>query len=175
MRRLLPFVLIVLCLAACTREADRARPSAEPAGTVATADSSTLVAADTAAQSLAARDTTEAEPLEQDPAKLAALNMALDTLEAFVGVLERIEGPINAWNQAAEAARLLRYLEQNQPAFAMEEPENAAAQRYPEQVARLNRLEARREAELRRIGEDRVAAQVLVEEMAKANAEAAGR
>ncbi len=165
-RRLLPVLLFALLFAACQREADRVRPDEPaPAADTLAADSSQAVAI----------DTTEVAPLEQDPAKLAALNTALDTLEAFIVVLERVEGPINAWNQAAEAARLLRYLERNQAAFMMEEPEAEAARRYPEQVARLNRLEARRETELKRIGEDRIAAQVLVEEMAKADAEAAGR
>lgn len=163
---LFAFLLLAFALAACTREADRARPE-PPAPTADTLAADTSASADV--------DTVEAVPLDQDPAKLAALNTALDTLEAFVEVLERVEGPINAWNQAADAARLLRYLEQNQAAFVLNEPEDVAARRYPAQVARLNELEARREAELKRIGEDRVAARVLVEEMAKADAEAESR
>ncbi len=162
-RSLITVVLFAVALAACGREADRARP--EPAASAVDAP-----LADTSA--LAETDTAEARlpALEADPAKARALDVALDTLEAFVQVLERVKGPINAWNQAAEAARLLRYLEQNQAAFALDEPEEDAARRYPRQIARLRRLEERREAELKRIGEDPVATQVLVEEMAKAEA-----
>ena len=109
---------------------------------------------------------------EADPARLRALNTALDSLETLVITLERIEGPIAAWNRASEAARLLRYLERNRSAFALDMSEEEAARRYPTQISRLNALEARRAAELERIGEDPVAMQVLLEEIAKADAEA---
>ncbi len=109
---------------------------------------------------------------EADPTRVQALDTALDSLAAFVGVLEQIDGPIAAWNRAAEAARLLRYLEQNRAAFALDMSKEEAMQRYPEQIRRLNALEARRSTELVRIDEDPVAGRVLVEEMAKADAAA---
>ena len=107
-----------------------------------------------------------------DPTRAQALDTALDSLAAFVGVLEQIDGPIAAWNRAAEAARLLRYLEQNRAAFALDMSKEEAMERYPEQIRRLNALEARRSTELVRIDEDPVAGRVLVEEMAKADAAA---
>jgi hypothetical protein len=116
-----------------------------------------------------------ADTLEEagpERARAEALNVALDSLEALVITLERIEGPIAAWNHAGEAARLLRYLEQNRADFALDMSEEEAVRRYPVQISRLNALEARRAAELERIGEDRTAMQVLLEEMAKANAAA---
>ena len=169
-RLLLAALLLTASLAACAREADRS----QPALSTLTVDPLAPDTADVATADTVANDTT-VYPLspEADPAKARALDTALDTLDAFVQVLERVAGPINAWNQAAEAARLLRYLERNQAAFALDETD--AARRYPQQVARLQRLEARRAAELERIGEDPVALRMLVQEMAAADAEAAGR
>jgi hypothetical protein len=106
-----------------------------------------------------------------DSERLRAFEVALDSLDALVRTLERIEGPVAAWNQADEAARLLTYLEANRDAFALNMTEAEAARRYPAQVGRLNALEARRTAELQRINKDPVAARVLLEEMAKANEE----
>ena len=114
---------------------------------------------------------TPGEP-NADSGRAQALGVALDSLEAFVVVLEQIEGPIAAWNRAEDAARLLRYLEQNSGAFALDMSQEEATQRYPEQVQRLNELEARRTAELERINQDGVSGRVLAEEMAKADAEA---
>ena len=110
--------------------------------------------------------------VDPETARVQALETALDSLEALVGVLERVEGPVAAWNRAAEAARLLRYLEQHRAAFALDVSKEEAMARYPEQIRRLDTLEARRTAELERINEDPIAARVLVEEMAKADAAA---
>jgi hypothetical protein len=148
----------VVLLAACGEP-----PPAETAASNATVSG---VQADT----LILDPAPNAEP-DADP-KARALNVALDSLEAFVGVLARVEGPIAAWNQAEDAARLLRYLEQNRAAFALDMSQEEAMERYPEQVRRLNRLEARRSDELKRIDRDGVAGRVLVEEMAKADAAA---
>jgi hypothetical protein len=123
----------------------------------------------------AAVDTVTADPVpEVEPERLRAFEMALDSLDALVRTLERIEGPIAAWNQAGEATRLLRYLEANRDAFALNMTEAEAARRYPAQVGRLNALEARRAAELQRINEDPVVARVLMQEMAKAAADTTG-
>jgi hypothetical protein len=143
-----------LLLAACAEAPDSAEPVVEPAPP-------------------AAVDTADAVP-EVDPERLRAFDTALDTLAALVGTLERIEGPIAAWNRAGEAARLLRFLEENRAAFALDLSEAEAARRYPERIGRLNALEARRLAELERIEEDPVVARVLLEEMAKAAARADG-
>ncbi len=161
MPRLLLCGFLAATLAACSREADRAPRSPDAIVDSVAADSLPVVAPAPVA------DTT-APALDADPAKVAALNVALDTLEAFVAVLEQVEGPITAWNLGAEAARLLGYLERNQETFALDETD--AARRYPAQVDRLNRLENRREAALERIQADPATARVLVEEMAKAEA-----
>lgn len=161
-RLLCLFVLIAVLLAACGAEPDSA-PMADAGTTVAGVQSDTL-AVDLVPDTTAALDTV--------PARVQALNVALDSLEAFVVVLEQIEGPIAAWNRAAEAARLLRYLEQNRAAFALNMPEEEARRRYPDQIRRLNDLEARRTAELERLDKDGVAGRVLVQEMAKADAAA---
>lgn len=118
----------------------------------------------------AALDTLASGP-EVEPERLRAFETALDSLDALVRTLERIEGPIAAWNRAGEAARLLQYLEQNRNAFALDMSEAEAARRYPQQIGRLNALEARRTAELQRINKDPATAQVLLEEMAKESAE----
>jgi len=147
------FLLIAVSLAACADDPAPAESSAE-------------------APPPAVVDTVAADSLsEVEPERLRAFEMALDSLDALVRTLERIEGPVAAWNQAGEAARLLTYLEANRGAFALNMTEAEAAQRYPAQVGRLNALEARRAAELRRINEDPVAARVLMEEMAKAAAD----
>lgn len=152
-------VLLLFCLfAACGGGSDHAGPSSA----LSEPDSAHIVG--TVPDSLAG-----AGP---DAGRVQALNAALDSLEALVITLERIEGPIAAWNHAGEAARLLRYLEQNRSAFAFDLPEEEAAQRYPVQVSRLNALEARRTAELERIEKEPMAMRVLLEEMAKADAEA---
>ncbi len=156
-------LLLAVALAACSREADRVPPP-DPMP----ADSASVAVDTLAAEPPVGTDTVASLPA--DPAKAQALDAALDTLDAFVQVLETIEGPIAAWNGAAEAARLLRYLEANQEAFVLDESPEDAARRYPQQVARLQRLEARRAAELERIGEDPAALRMLVQEMAEANA-----
>lgn len=106
-----------------------------------------------------------------DSERLRAFDTALDSLEALVRTLERIEGPIAAWNRADAAARLLRYLEANRDAFALDMTEAEAARRYPGRIGRLNALEARRTAELERINEDPATMQVLLEEMGKTAAD----
>ena len=163
-RYLTVLVLAITTLVACSAEPDRT----DSAVTEATAPD---VRTDTLVVDPRPNTETDADP------KARALNVALDSLEAFVNVLARVEGPIAAWNQAEDAARLLRYLEQNRTAFALDMSEAAAMERYPEQVRRLRALEARRSAELERINRDGVAGRVLVEEMAKADAaaEAAGQ
>ncbi|MEP0547818.1 MAG: hypothetical protein ABJF88_12865 [Rhodothermales bacterium] len=163
-RNLTVLVFAIATLVACNAEPDRAEPTVTEA-TVPDVRADTLIADP--------RPNTETDA---DP-KAQALNVALDSLEAFVSVLARVEGPIAAWNQAEDAARLLRYLEQNRAAFALDMSEEEAMERYPAQIRRLNELEARRSAELRRIDRDGVAGRVLVEEMAKADAaaEAAGQ
>lgn len=150
-------LLLLLALMACS-DAPEHTASPSPVDGPADPETSAEVAADTLG--------------EADPARLRALNTALDSLETLVITLERIEGPIAAWNHAGEAARLLRYLERNRASFAFDVSEEEATRRYPTQVSRLNALEARRTAELERIGEDPVAMQVLLEEIAKADAEA---
>lgn len=152
------FLLAAVSLAAC---ADNSAPAEPPAPAEAPPP--------------AAVDTVAADPMpEVAPERLRAFEMALDSLDALVRTLERIEGPVAAWNQADEAARLLTYLEENRNAFALNMTEAEAARRYPAQVGRLNALEARRTAELQRINEDPVAARVLMEEMAKAAADTTG-
>lgn len=117
--------------------------------------------------------TTGADPREQAEQR-RALGMALDTLEALVVTLERIEDPIGAWNRAAEVARLLNELERTRSDYALGVDEHEAAQRFPAEVDRLKRLETRRDIEMNRIMQDRVIAQVLAEEIAKAERAAAG-
>jgi hypothetical protein len=152
------FLLVAVSLAACTDDSAPAESSA-PAG----------------APPPAVVDTVTVNPLpEVEPERLRAFEMALDSLDALVRTLERIEGPVAAWNQAGEAARLLTYLEKNRNAFALDMTKAEAAQRYPAQIGRLNALEARRAAELQRINEDPVATRVLMEEMAKAAADTMG-
>lgn len=163
-RSMYPLVLAVVLLAACGAEPDRTAPAVAEA-TVPDALTDTVIA-----------DPLPNAEADADP-KARALDVALDSLEAFVGVLARVEGPVAAWNRAEDAARLLRYLEQNRAAFALDMSEEEAMERYPEQIRRLRELEARRSAELERINQDAVAGRVLVEEMAKADAaaEAAGQ
>lgn len=161
MRPLLLALTTSLALSACSDASDRVAPPPEAAETL-----ETPTAADTP-DARALPDTLS----ETERARLQSLDTALDSLEALVITLEYIEGPIAAWNRAGEAARLLRYLEQNRSAFALDMPEEEAARRYPARISRLNDLEARRSTEMERIGEDRVAMQVLLEEMAKADAE----
>lgn len=145
-------LLLILLLAAC---ADETPAPAEPPAPVV---------ADTMADVVPAID------IE----RLRAFDTALDSLDALVRTLERIEGPVAAWNRAGEAARLLRYLGENREAFALDMTEAEAARHYPERIGRLNALEARRIAELERINEDPIAARVLLEEMAKTAADTTG-
>lgn len=154
---------VLLVLAACRDTPDRATPVPEAAESLESPGPVEAPAADVLPDTLS----------DAERVRLQALDTALDSLEALVITLEAIEGPIAAWNRAEEAARLLRYLEQNRRAFALDMPEEEAARRYPSRISRLNALEARRAAEMERIGETRVAMQVLLEEMAKADAEAA--
>lgn len=98
------------------------------------------------------------------------LAAALDTLEALVTTLEEIQDPITAWNHAESVHRLLSALERDRGAYALDMSEDEAAREYPLEIDRLKRLEARRDIELTRIMDDRVIAQVLIEEMNKAEA-----
>ena len=116
---------------------------------------------------------TAADPIG-DAERRRALETALDTLEALVETLERIEDPIGAWNRAAEVARLLNELERTRSDYALGGDENEAAQRFPAEIDRLKRLETRRDIEMNRIMQDRVISQVLAEEMVKAEQAAAG-
>jgi hypothetical protein len=152
---------VLLVLAACHDTPDRATPPPETAEPLEAPGTAEAPAADVLPDTLS----------EAERTRLQALDTALDSLEALVITLEHVEGPIAAWNRADEAARLLRYLEQNRSAFALDLPEEEAARRYPSRISRLNALEARRSSEMQRIGEDRVAMQVLLEEIAKADAE----
>ncbi len=166
--RLAPALVLSVALAACGAEP-------EPADRPAPTDANVAVSTDSVALGPVTSDSVGAGPVletQVDPIRLRALGAALDTLEALVITLEQVKGPIAAWNQASEAARLLRYLEQNRAAFALDMPKEEAARRYPKQIARLNALEARRTAALERINSDLVTGQVLAEEMAKADAEA---
>ena len=152
--------LLVVCnLAACGDPAERSSSAAPNADTSA----GDGVSIDAPAPPLP--DTLSAAERE----RLVALDAAIDSLDLFVQTLERIEGPIAAWNHADEAARLLRYLEVNRAAFAFEGSETEAEARYPSRVSRIRSLERRREAELERIGEDQRTLQILFEEMEKAS------
>ncbi len=102
----------------------------------------------------------------------AALVAALDTLEALVVTLERVQDPISAWNHAADVSRLLNALERDRASYALNMDEDDAAKRYPREIDRLKNLETRRDIELNRIMSERVIARVLVDEMNKAEAEA---
>lgn len=166
---LLSLLLVAVSLAACAEDPAPADAPTE-ASPPAEAPSPAEVPAPTEALPPAAMDTTmaDSEP-EVEPERLRAFETALDSLDALVRTLERIEGPVAAWNRAEEAARLLRYLEENRAAFALDMTEAEAAERYPAQIGRLNALEARRAAELERIGEDPTSMQVLLEEMAAAD------
>lgn len=108
-------------------------------------------------------------PASADRAQAAALDAALDTLETLVAVLEEIQSPINAWNRAPEVARLMRSLEAAEPALTLDMPEEEARRRFGPQIARFEALQDRRLAELERIEADPVAAQVLYEEIVKAD------
>ena len=110
----------------------------------------------------------EEPPAVADEERRRALNTALDTLEALVVTLESIRDPISAWNNAADAARLLTELERTQPDYALGTDEHEAARLYPAEIDRLKHLEARQEVEMNRIMGDREVAQVLLDEMVEA-------
>lgn len=132
---------LLIFLAACASDADRVVPPG--------------------------RTSTEALTMEEERER--AFVAALDTLEALVVTLEAIQDPMSAWNRAEEASRLLNALERDRANYALSSEEEAA-RLYPDHVDRLKRLEARRDAELNRIMQDPVSAQVLIEEMNKAEA-----
>ena len=138
--RLLPLAFFVALLVACETGEDRVvPPGATPSETVTTQDQ-----------------------------KRRALNAALDTLQALVTTLERVQDPIAAWNEAAEVNRLLKALERDQASYVLEMSEEEAMSRYPKEIDRLKSLEAQRNLEMNRIMEDGVTAQALFEEMSKA-------
>ncbi len=115
----------------------------------------------------------EVGALERSAEQQRALRTALDTLEALVVTLEQIKDPISAWNRAAAVSRLLNELERTAPDYVAGADENEAARRYPAEIDRLKRLEARRDLEMNRILEDPVTARVLLDEMNAAEQEAA--
>lgn len=115
----------------------------------------------------------EVGTLERSAERQRALRTALDTLEALVVTLEHVKDPISAWNRAAAVSRLLNELERTAPDFAAGADEDEAARRYPAEIDRLKRLEARRDLEMNRILEDPVTARVLLDEMNKAEQERA--
>ena len=115
----------------------------------------------------------EVSPLERSAEQQRALRTALDTLEALVVTLEHVQDPISAWNRAAAVSRLLNELERTRPDFVAGADEHEAARRYPAEIDRLKRLEVRRDLEMNRILEDPVTARVLLDEMNKAEQEAA--
>jgi len=96
---------------------------------------------------------------------VAALNDALHTLDTLVGTLEQIRDPIAAWNEGANVAMLMRELEASQERYALAISPAEAERRYPEQMRRLAALSARYQQELRRIQQDPVMWQVLLEEI----------
>ena len=138
--RLLPLAFFVALLVACETGEDRVVPPSDAPSETATS---------------------------QDQ-KRRALNAALDTLQALVTALERVQDPISAWNEAAEVSRTLRALERDRSAYVLEMSEDSAARLYPEEIGRLKRLEAQRNLEMNRIMEDRITAKVLFDEMNEA-------
>ena len=103
-----------------------------------------------------------------DEEQRQALVTALDTLEALVLALEDVEDPMTAWNQAPEVARLLAELERTQGTYALGMGPEAASERYPAEIRRLQQLEVRRDEEMTRILEDPITSRVFLDAMAEA-------
>lgn len=151
LKALAPLVVLLL-LAACTTEAPTSSPEPEQS-----------------ASAPATREAVEGPSvLERGPDEAqqrAALNDALHTYEQLIETLRAIGDPITAWNEGANAALLIRELEDNQETFALRISPEEAQQRYPEQMRRLVSLEEAYRVELMRIQEDPIAWQVLLEEI----------
>lgn len=103
-----------------------------------------------------------------DEGQRQAFVTALDTLEALVEALGDVEDPMTAWNRAPDVARLLAELERTQGSYALGMGPEAAAERYPAEVRRLQQLEVRRDEEMTRILEDPLTSRVFLDAMAEA-------
>jgi hypothetical protein len=101
-----------------------------------------------------------------------ALNDWLATFELFVGTLENVRTPIDAWKQAEDAAAHMRQLETWHPDFIEQLTPEQARERYAAQLVRLEKLTERRDRALKRIEANHAMARVLYEEMAKADRKA---
>ena len=151
----LTLLIVLLAVAACSSDEDRVVPPSTPSAPSAPAPSS---AAPTA-------------PLPDGgpgDARHVALAAALDTLQALVVTLEQVRDPVTAWNQAAEASRLLNALERDRAQYALNMTPEEARRRYPHEIARLEELEAQRDQELDRIMANPVLSHILIDEMNKA-------